>query len=307
MNKDTVIIIVGATCVGKTALSLILAEQLNGEIVSADSRQIYKEMDIGTDKPSEEIRKKVKHHMIDIVYPDEYYSAGRYGKEAKEIIDRLISDGKFPIVVGGAGLYIKALTDGIFPELKKDYTIKKYLREKVGKEGINGLYSYLEKIDPESAVRLNPLDKQRIVRAVEVYEVLGKPLSELLKIESHPLNHKILFIGLERNRTELYHKIEKRIDGMIQKGLVEEVKILREKGYHRELDSMRALGYREVHQYLDNEFSLEEAIKLMKRKSRNYAKRQITWFKKIENIKWFHLSEDDKLENIADFVMKITD
>ena len=307
MNKDTVIIIVGATCVGKTALSLILAEQLNGEIVSADSRQIYKEMDIGTDKPSEEIRKKVKHHMIDIVYPDEYYSAGRYGKEAKEIIDRLISDGKFPIVVGGAGLYIRALTDGIFPELKKDYTIKKYLREKVGKEGINGLYSYLEKIDPESAVRLNPLDKQRIVRAVEVYEVLGKPLSELLKIESHPLNHKILFIGLERNRTELYHKIEKRIDGMIQKGLVEEVKILREKGYHRELDSMRALGYREVHQYLDNEFSLEEAIKLMKRKSRNYAKRQITWFKKIENIKWFHLSEDDKLENIADFVMKITD
>jgi tRNA dimethylallyltransferase len=307
MNKDTVIIIVGATCVGKTALSLILAEQLNGEIVSADSRQIYKGMDIGTDKPSEEIRKKVKHHMIDIVYPDEYYSAGRYGKEAKEIIDRLISDGKFPIVVGGAGLYIRALTDGIFPELKKDYTIKKYLREKVGKEGINGLYSYLEKIDPESAVRLNPLDKQRIVRAVEVYEVLGKPLSELLKIESHPLNHKILFIGLERNRTELYHKIEKRIDGMIQKGLVEEVKILREKGYHRELDSMRALGYREVHQYLDNEFSLEEAIKLMKRKSRNYAKRQITWFKKIENIKWFHLSEDDKLENIADFVMKITD
>lgn len=307
MNKDTVIIIVGATCVGKTALSLILAEQLNGEIVSADSRQIYIGMDIGTDKPSEENRKKIKHHMIDIVFPDEYYSAGRYGKEARETIDRIILNGKFPIVVGGAGLYIRALTNGIFPEIKKDYTLKRNLREKVEKEGINSLYCYLKKIDPESAIRLNPLDRQRIVRAVEVYEVSGKPLSELLKIGSHPLNHKILFIGLERERTELYYKIEKRIDNMIQRGLVEEVKILKEKGYHRQLDSMRALGYKEVHQYLDNEISLEEAINLMKGKSRNYAKRQITWFKKIENIKWFHLSKDDILENIADFVMKITD
>ena len=302
-----IILVVGPTSVGKTDLSLILANKINGEIVSADSRQIYKGMDIGTDKPSEEIRMRVKHYMIDIVDPDEYYSAGRYSREARQVVDQVISEGKYPIVVGGAGLYIRALTDGIFPENKKDYNVKRELRERVEREGIKNLYDYLKRIDPQSASHLSPKDAQRIVRAVEVFEVTGKPFSEFLNIECTPIKHNLLFIGLKRDRAELYQRIEKRVDLMIKRGLIEEVKMLREKGYDRDLDSMRAVGYREIHQHLDGEITLNEAINLIKQKSRNYAKRQITWFNNEKRINVFQVSENKKIENIAESVIKIID
>jgi len=302
-----VILVVGPTSVGKTDLSLILANKINGEIVSADSRQIYKGMDIGTDKPSEEIRMRVKHYMMDIVEPDEYYSAGRYSREARQVIDKVISEGKYPIVVGGAGLYIRALTNGIFPEIKKDYNVKRELRERVKREGIKNLYDYLKRIDPQSASHLSPKDTQRIVRAVEVFEVTGKPFSEFLNIECTPIKHNLLFIGLKRDRAELYQRIEKRVDLMIKRGLVEEVKMLRKKGYDRDLDSMRAVGYREIHQHLDEEITLDEAINLIKQRSRNYAKRQITWFNNEKRINVFQVSENKKIENIAESVIKIID
>ncbi len=301
-NIKKVIIVVGPTSVGKTDLSLTLAERINGEIVSADSRQIYRGMNIGTDKPSEEIRKKIKHHMIDIVNPDEYYSAGRFSREARKIIDEVISEGKYPIVVGGSGLYIRALTDGIFPEVKKDYNIKNKLREKVKKNGIEDLYNYLKKIDSETASRLSPKDAQRIVRAVEVFEVTGRPLSEFLNLECTPIMHEFLFIGLNRKRSELYDRIEKRVDMMMERGFVDEVTKLRNMGYHRNLDSMRAVGYREIYMYLDNEIVLDDVIRLIKQKSRNYAKRQITWFNKDKRINWFNLSNN---KNIVDSVIKI--
>ncbi len=306
-NTKQVIIVAGPTSVGKTELSLILAERINGEIISADSRQLYKEMDIGTDKPSEKIRNRVKHYMIDIVDPDETYNAGRYSRESREIIEKIFSKGKYPIVVGGAGLYIRALIDGIFPEIKKDYNVKKRLRDKIKHEGTEKLYRYLEEIDGESASRLSPNDSQRIVRAVEVFEVTGKPISEYLDIECTPLKHNLLFIGLNRDRAELYERIERRVDSMFERGFVDEVIKLRDKGYHRDLDSMRAVGYREIYMYLDEEITLDEAIRIIKQKSRNYAKRQLTWFNKDKRIKWFDFSKNGKNQNIVESIIKITD
>lgn len=304
---EKVVIIVGPTSVGKTELSLILAEKLNGEIVSADSRQIFRFMDIGTDKPSADIQETIPHYMIDVANPDEYYSAGKYSREARKAIETIISKGRLPIVAGGAGLYIRALTDGIFPEVKKDYNLKTELRKKAESEGIEHLYNYLKEIDPETASRLSTTDTQRIIRAVEVFKVEGKPLSDLMKTKALPFEYTPVYIGLSRERPKLYRRIEKRVDSMIERGFVDEVKKLREMGYHGNLDSMRAVGYRELNQYLEGEITLDHAINLIKQKSRNYAKRQITWFKKNEKIRWFNIKNNEKMEDIVKNIIKTID
>ena len=301
------VIIVGPTSVGKTELSLVLAEKLNGEIVSADSRQIFRFMDIGTDKPSAEIQETIPHYMIDVANPDEYYSAGKYSREARKAIETIISKGRLPIIAGGAGLYIRALTDGIFPEVKKDYNLKTELRKKAESEGIEHLYNYLKEIDSETASRLSTTDTQRIIRAVEVFKVEGKPLSDLMKTKDIPFEYTPVYIGLSRERPEIYRRIEKRVDSMIERGFVDEVKKLRKMGYHRNLDSMRAVGYRELNQYLEGEITLNQAVNLIKQKSRNYAKRQITWFKKNEQIQWFNIENNGKMENIVKNVIKTID
>ena len=264
-----VVIIVGPTSVGKTELSLILAREINGEIVSADSRQIFRFMDIGTDKPSAEIREAIPHYMIDVANPDEYYSAGKYSSEARKAIETIISKGRLPVVAGGAGLYIRALTDGIFPEVKKDYKLKTELRKKAETEGIEHLYDHLKEIDPETASRLSTTDTQRIIRAVEVFKVEGKTLSDLMITRDIPFEYTPVYIGLSRGRPELYHRMGKRVDSMIERGFVDEVKKLRKMGYHGNLDSMRAVGYRELNQYLEEEITLNHAINLIEQKSRN--------------------------------------
>ena len=277
-------------------MAVALAAALNSEIVHADSRQVYRGMDIGTAKPDQEELDTVPHHMLDMVDPDELYNAGKYSRQASTVIQRLHQQGKTPLIEGGTGLYIRALTDGIFTGPEADYGIRARLEEEADREGLEVLYQRLQRLDPESADRLHPADKMRIVRALEVVEGTGKPISAWQKDTPRPA-YNTLRIGLNAPRQTLYNQIEQRVDLMIERGLVEEVKELLDRGYSEELNSMQGLGYKQTVQFLKNRISLDEAIYLIKRDSRRFAKRQLTWFGKDNRIRWF--SQPFNLEDIT--------
>ncbi len=286
-KKGKVIVLLGPTCVGKTGVSLFLAEALDTEIISADSMQIYKGMDIGTAKPTPEQRAHIRHHMIDIVEPSERYSTGRYIDEVVPIIDRLLSEGKIPLIVGGTGLYIKAMTRGIFQAPQADPALRAYLKElEEASPGI--LYQKLKEVDPEKAATIKPNDLRRIIRSLEVSIKTGRPMSSLEKEYTRPLPYEFLKIGLTRQRKELYRMIEERVEQMFAEGLVNEVKELLKKNPSE--TPLQAIGYKEVIGYLRGEQSLEETKQLIKRATKRYAKRQFTWFKKEEGIKWVDIT-----------------
>jgi len=304
--KKEVLIIVGPTAVGKTRLSLVLAKRLNNaEIISADSRQVYKLMNIGTAKPTAEELASVPHHFINIKYPDEYYSAGKFGREARQAMAHLFKAGKSPLVVGGSGLYIRALSDGFFEKQVYDEQIKTRLKKEINIRGIAHLYERLNQVDRQSAEKIHPNDSHRIIRALEVFELTGETLSSLQRQSSQKADFEPVFIGLTRNREKLYHIIEKRVDQMLEQGLVHEVINLKKMGYHAELNSMQTVGYHEVFEYIDQTIDFDEMVCLIKQHSRNYAKRQLTWFRNDERIKWFDVdlyTDLDKLsEQILDF------
>jgi len=304
MSKH-VLLIVGPTAVGKTKLSLALARLLNNvEIISADSRQVYKLMNIGTAKPTRDELSAIPHHFIDIKYPDEYYSAGKFGHEARQKINQLFGEEKTPMVVGGSGLYLRALVDGLFEKQIFDQKIKARLKAEMNRQGIAVLYQQLQKVDPVSAERIHPNDGHRIVRALEVYEITGEPLSLFQSEESQKAEFLPIFIGLTRERKKQYQTIEDRVDFMIEQGLVDEVKNLKRLGYHSELNSMNTVGYREVFDWLSEKIDFEEMIRLIKQRSRNYAKRQLTWFRKDKRINWFELNQNTMLNNLANQVLK---
>lgn len=304
MKRKKVLFIVGPTAVGKTETAIELARKLDGEIISADSRQIYRYMDIGTAKPTPEQRRQVPHHFIDIKNPDEYYSAGEFSREARQKIHDLLNRGIQPIVVGGSGLYIRALVDGIFEPKVADPEVKERLTREARKKGIQHLHKRLSKIDPETAQRLPATDTQRIIRALEVYELTGKPFSEFLKHSPKPADFTAVFFGLTRERQKLYKRINERVDRMIEEGLVEEVKKLHSMGYGPHLNALRTVGYREVFEYLAGELSYDEMIELIKQHSRNYAKRQLTWFRKEKRIRWLNLEDFKNTEEIVDFIFE---
>ncbi|MBI5211808.1 MAG: tRNA (adenosine(37)-N6)-dimethylallyltransferase MiaA [Nitrospirae bacterium] len=298
-----VIILLGPTGVGKTAASILLAKRLITEIISSDSMQIYKHMDIGTAKPTIEERRTVRHHMMDIVEPWESYSAGEYIKAVQPIIANLHDLNKIPIVVGGTGLYIKAMTRGIFSGPSADWDLRNELLGKE-KETPGYLYDYLKRLDPAAASKIMPEDMRRIVRALEVCLKSDNVMSEMHWALTKPLPYEFTKIGITRDRKELYKMIEQRVDKMIEDGLVDEVKKLislieerrkrlapspihpfTDSPLHR-LSSMQAIGYKEIAMHLNEEISLDEAVALVKKRSRNYAKRQFTWFKKEEGIQW---------------------
>ena len=292
-------VLVGPTASGKTALSIALAERLPGEIISADSRQVYKYLDIGTDKPSVKIRRTIPHHFIDYKKPDEYFSAGEFGREARSKIKELLERDKWPLVVGGSGLYLRALTDGLFGPRITDPEIKQALRERVDKEGLDTLYQYLRKVDPYTADRLHSNDAQRIIRALEVYEISAIPLSQHHAEQQLTQDYLWHFIGLRWPRKKLYERIEQRIDVMFQRGLVDEVSNLYKQGYTPRLNSLRSVGYKELFAHLEGACDLDEAIAEIKKNSRNYAKRQITWFGRDERIQWFDITESTDFELLA--------
>ena len=304
MSTDKpILIIAGPTAVGKTDTSILLAQELRAEIVSADSMQIYRGMDIGTAKPIREQRRIVYHHMIDIVEPHQPYSVGDYLRDARAAIDGINSSGGTPIVVGGTGLYIRALTRGLFhgPPANLDLRERLLQREAEGEPGM--LYSDLVKVDPEAAIKIHPNDLRRTVRALEVYHLKDRKLSEFQRehsFQDRPYRFRMLF--LVRSRAELYPRIEKRIDQMVTDGLEDEVKTLMDRGCRPELPSMQGLGYKHFMDYLLGKTSRDDAVSLLKRDTKRFAKRQFTWFRREPEDQWMDISG---LVNTIEIVARI--
>ncbi|MBK8947145.1 MAG: tRNA (adenosine(37)-N6)-dimethylallyltransferase MiaA [Ignavibacteriae bacterium] len=298
-----VLIIVGPTCSGKTTLGIKLAQKLNSEIISADSRQIFKLLNIGTAKPTETELNLVKHHFINKLNPDEIYNVSKFEKDSLEIINNLHKQNKIPIVVGGSGLYIKAIVDGIFDEVDIDENYRTELLEKRKQFGNEYLYEMLNKIDEKTASNLLPQNWKRIIRALEVFHLTGKPIWEFHISQSRNLNLDFIQIGLNWQREILYKNIEARVDLMIENGLINEVKSILNLGYGKSLNSLNTVGYKEIIDYLEDKISLERAIELIKRNTRRYAKRQLTWFRKDDRITWFDVSSEKSLEKICDKIL----
>lgn len=296
-----VVVIVGPTCSGKTNLSLKLSQLIPSEIISADSRQFYKFLDIGTAKPSEEQLQKVTHHLIDFLVPSETYDVSLFEKNADRIIDQIFQNNKIPIVVGGSGLYIKALIDGIFETADKDEEYRNEMLQKRNEFGNEFLYDELKKVDPVSAEKMLPQNWKRVMRALEVFHTTGEPIWKHHQKQSSLIEKKYEFkqFGLNWERKILYENIEKRVDKMIENDFVEEVKNILKKGYNKNLNSLNTVGYKEIIQYLDGEITFERAVELIKRNTRHYAKRQITWFRKDQRIQWFEVNDINELDQIA--------
>lgn len=279
-TEGKVVLLVGPTCVGKTGASIELARRLDTEIISADSMQIYRHMDIGTEKPSPQQLARVRHHMVDIVEPWEAYSAGRYIEDVRPIIEGLHSRGRVPIVTGGTGLYIKAMTRGLFRGPGADWK----LREELKGESTGSLYRRLREIDPETAALVSADDRRRVVRALEVCALTGRKMSEVKEELTEPLPYDFAKVALSRDREELYRMIEERVDEMMRRGLLDEVrKVL---GMNPSRTAMQAIGYKELKGHLEGEYPIEEAVSLIKRNTRRYAKRQFTWFRSEEGLRW---------------------
>jgi tRNA dimethylallyltransferase len=290
LKNIPLIIILGPTAVGKSACAFELAQRFGLEIINADSMQVYRGMDIGSAKPSPYERELVPHHLIDIRNPDEDFSAAQFRKEAHNIIVSLFQQGKQALVVGGTGLYIKALTRGLFPAPPADQGLREELKKKEESEGKGYLHRELEKVDPEAALRIHPNDTFRTIRALEIFHLTGTSISRQHQNHQFKECHfNILKIGLLRDREAIYHRIEERVDTMLSSGLLEEVDRLLKKGYAPTIKPFHSLGYKQILAYLQGVTSLEEAAQVIKRNTKHYAKRQLTWFRKDTEIEWFTL------------------
>ncbi len=286
-QSEILIVIVGPTAVGKTRLSLRLAEEFDGEIISADSRQVYRGMDIGTAKPTPEERARVPHHLIDVVAPDETFSLAQYQELTYDAIGDVSARVKLPFLVGGTGQYVRAVVEGWgIPRVPPNEELRAELYRQAEIEGEEALHVRLREVDPAAAEGIDPRNVRRVVRALEVYLETGQPISELQRKKPPP--YRILQIGLTMERQELYHRIDERVDRMIEGGLVEEVKGLAEQGYGYDLPSMSGLGYQQIGMYLRGQVSLKEAIQLIKRHTRRFVRHQYNWFRlDDEGIRWF--------------------
>lgn len=298
MKKQKVIVICGPTASGKTALSIELAKKINGEIVSCDSMQIYKEMDIGTAKPTKEEMQEIPHYMINTIFPNERYSVADYKKDAKKAIREIIKKGKVPIIVGGTGLYVDSLIYEIeYPDIKFDEKYRQELEEQVQKDGLEKLYNKAKKIDPEAMLKISSNDKKRILRVLEIYKATGKTKTEQeRKSREKEPEFDYLVYGLNMPREKLYERINLRVDIMIKQGLIKEVEEIYKK-YNEFPTAMQGLGYKEVVEYLEGHLTKEEMIEKIKQETRRYAKRQMTWFRKNKQTIWLD-TENTKQNNL---------
>ena len=303
MQKNKVIVICGPTASGKTALSIELAKKINGEIVSCDSMQIYKDMDIGTAKPTVEEMQGIKHYLIGYVSPEKRYSVADYKIDAKKAIKEIIEKGKMPIVVGGTGLYLDSLIYEIeYQDIKLDEQYRNKLEEEVEKQGLEKLYEKAKQIDPKAIKKISPNDKKRILRILEIYHATGKTKTEQ-EIESRKkeVEYDYKVYALNWDRQKLYNRINKRVDMMIEQGLVEEVKQILDK-YDNFPTAMQGLGYKEVVEYLNGNLTKEEMIEKIKIETRRYAKRQLTWFRKNKQTIW--LNAEDMIQDNIQKILK---
>lgn len=306
MNPPLLIIIVGPTAVGKTDVGIEVAKIIEGEVISGDSMQIYRHMDIGTAKPSPDEMQGIPHYMLDIMEPNEEFSVALFQEMVEKYIREIGDRGKIPILVGGTGLYVRSVIDHYdFTPISVEPELREKLNEDAITKGNDYLYRRLQQIDPATAEKLHPNDTRRIVRALEVYISSGKPISSFHRIDHDlPPKYSLGYFGLNMDRQELYKRIEKRVDKMIEKGLVAEVEGLLAKGYHGDLISMQGIGYKEIIAYFRGECSLEEAIGLIKRNTRRFAKRQLTWFRRDTRIKWFDVEKYKDKSEIAHKIVR---
>lgn len=305
-NKIPLLSIVGPTGIGKTETSISLAENLGGEIISADSMQIYKYMDIGTAKITKEEMKGIPHYLIDIVYPDEEFTVSDFKESATKYINNIYNRGNLPIIVGGTGLYVNSLVyDLNFTNVAPNNEFREKYEIIADKYGNGVIYEELRSIDPKSAKRIHVNDRKRIIRALEIYYVTKKPMSVYYKdFRRYNDDFDVVMIGLTNKREDLYKRINYRVDRMIEKGLIEEVKGLLDMGYTDDLNSLQALGYKEIILYLKNEITLDEAIDLIKRSTRKFAKRQLTWFRRDNRIKWIDVGCFENNHEVSDYIFR---
>ena len=308
---NNLIVLTGPTGVWKTALSIRLAKELNGAIISADSMQVYKHMDIGTAKIMPDEMDGIEHYLVDCLEVDDDFNVARFKNMAKDAVDDIYSKGKLPIVVGGTGFYIQALLKDVnFDEAKGESELRQELLAFANKNGEIALHNRLREIDPEAADKIHPNNVKRVIRAIEFFMESGEKISNHNEKESlkEPIYHYRYFV-LTNDRDILYKNIELRIDKMLDAGLVDEVKKIKDMGYSRDLVSQQGLGYKEIWAYLEGEMSLDEAVEILKRDTRHFAKRQLTWFKREKDVIWLDkqvYKDDDQLmaairENIKDF------
>lgn len=298
------VVLLGPTAVGKSRVALFVAKHFDTEILTADSRQVYRGMDIGTDKPTAEERREVPHRLIDVVDPSEMFNAGWYRRVAMLEIERLYGVGRLPFVVGGTGLYLRTLVRGLCPAPQADPHIRADLKKFRDEQGRDGLYAELMRVDPETAARLHPNDESKVIRALEVFRLSGCPMSTMHdehRFQDTPFS--ALLIGLQRPKETLYRRIEERIDWQLTHGMVEETRALLDRGYGRELGSMKGLGYRQVGAYLSSEYDYEEMVRRFKRDTRRFAKRQMTWFRSEAGVVWLSIEDNEPSERTAERVI----
>jgi tRNA dimethylallyltransferase len=293
LKKQPLIVIAGPTAVGKTSLSVNLAKSIGGEIISADSMQVYKYMDIGTAKVKEEETQGIKHYLIDALYPDEEFNVNIFQQIAKDSMTHIYNNNKVPIMVGGTGFYIQSVIYDIsFNETNKDNAYRLELQSIANENGNEYIHKMLRDIDNESYNRIHPNNVKRVIRALEYYRETGEPISIHNEIESSKeSSYNLAFYVLTMDRKLLYERIDRRVDIMVEEGLVEEVRKLKDMGYSKDLVSMKGLGYKEIYGYLDGEYDLDRAIYVLKRDTRHFAKRQLTWFKREKNVRWIKVDD----------------
>jgi len=292
------VVLVGPTAVGKTGASLAMAEDGSCEIISADSVQVYKYLDIGSGKPERYDRERIRHYLIDVVDPDFPFTAGDFCREARKAAGEIASHGRVPLIVGGTGLYIDSFFQGLsdIPEIPRD--VREVIRKEQAERGLQSLYDELMRVDPGFGSGIHPHDAQRITRGLEVYRGTGRPLSSYYDCKHRYGSDDTLYLGLHEDRVVLRKRIDERVDRMFERGFVDEVRWLRERGYGPELKSMKSIGYGEINSFIDGKMSMEETLDAIKTVTKKYAKRQMTWFGKNKRIHWFKINELEGIRNL---------
>ncbi len=304
MSPQPIIFVVGPTATGKTEVAFLLAQELKGEIISCDAMQVYREISIANNKPPLAMREKIVHHLIDFVSVKEEFDVARYNQMALKTIREIINRKRMPIIVGGSGLYMQILLDGIFQEKGKDLTLRKFLKERLLKEGSEALYAELKKVDKDASLKIHPHDTRRMLRALEVFYLTQRPISELKKNRSGVWGkYNITILGLNCDRKLLYQRINQRVEEMILNGLIEEIKNL--KDIQLSLTSDKIIGVSEIKGYLEGKYDIIKAKDLMKLKTRHFAKRQLTWFRKDKRLKWVEFKESDSPSTIVKKIISI--
>ena len=302
MKKIPIVVVAGPTASGKTALAINIAKKYSGEIVNADSMQIYKFMNIGTAKPTKEEQGEAKHHLLDFVEPDCEFSVADYTELAHKVIADIHKRGKLPIICGGTGLYINSVIDDVtFGEVKTDYAMREELENIAKEQGVEVLMNMLSEFDEESAREIHPNNLRRVIRAIEFYKLTGVPISKHKEMTKQiQSRYNPLMLVIEHDRKKLYERINLRVDMMLEDGLIDELKSLLKKGYTKNMNSMKGIGYKEIISYLEGDCSIEEAIDAVKLGSRHYAKRQMTWFRRDERVNYI-----DAQQNVAECAYKL--